>query len=120
MFVRVIHKSSPVVYSLLNLSICLSRESPPELPAISVPFLATLYKMFPKIVRLRMKNTSDWIILENRIFENFILADEPFTKALQGLEAFVLVNNSLCGKLVLALESPITYLIKYLKLKLNI
>ena len=74
--------------------------------------------MFPKIVRLRMATTPDCVILENRIFENFILADESFTKTLRGLEAFVLVNNSLCGKLVLALESPITYLIKYLKLNI--
>ena len=29
-------------------------------------------------------------------FDNFILADEPFAKALQSFENCVLVNNNLC------------------------
>ena len=41
--------------------------------------------------------------------ENFILADEPFAKALQIFENFVLVNNNLCGKLVSSLELPIRF-----------
>ena len=38
------------------------------------------------------------IILENRVIENFILADEPFAKALQIFETCVSVNNDLYGK----------------------
>ena len=49
---------------------------------------------------------SDYIILENWVFKNFILADEPFAKALRIFENCVLVNNNLCGKLVLSLELP--------------
>ena len=42
-------------------------------------------------------------------FDNFILADELFAKALQGLETYVSVDNNLRGKLVSSLESPITF-----------
>ena len=38
-----------------------------------------------------------------------MLADEPFARALQSLETCVLVNNNLCGKLVLSLELPTTF-----------
>ena len=37
----------------------------------------------------------DCIILDNRIFENFILADEPFVKALHIFEACVSFDNNL-------------------------
>ena len=37
-------------------------------------------------------------------FDNFILADKPFMKALQSLEICPLNNNNLCGKLVPSLE----------------
>ena len=43
-------------------------------------------------------------ILVNWVFENFILAYEPFAKVLRSLETSVSVNNSLCGKLVLSWE----------------
>ena len=43
------------------------------------------------------------------VFENFILADEPFPKALQIFETCVLVNNNLCRKLFSSLESPRTF-----------
>ena len=49
------------------------------------------------------------IILDIWVFENFILVCEPFAKALRSLETYVSVNNSLCGKLVSSLESPITF-----------
>ena len=39
----------------------------------------------------------------------FILAEEPFEKALRSFETFVLVNNNLCGKLFSSLESPTTF-----------
>ena len=42
-------------------------------------------------------------------FENFILADEPFAKALRIFETCALVNNNLCGKLVSSLEFPIKF-----------
>ena len=40
-------------------------------------------------------NPPNYIILENWIFENFFLAGDPFTKALQSLLTCVLVNNNL-------------------------
>ena len=43
-------------------------------------------------------------ILESSVFENFILADEPFTKALESLEIGALVNYDSCGKSVSSLE----------------
>ena len=45
----------------------------------------------------------------NWVFENFILPDEPFAKALGILETCVSVKNNLCEKLVLSLESPTTF-----------
>ena len=50
------------------------------------------------------KNPPDCPILWNWVFDNFILADEPFAKAFQSLETFVLVKNDLCGKLLSSLE----------------
>ena len=60
-------------------------------------------------------NLPDFIILDNLFFENFILADEPFAKALRIFETCVSVNNNLCGKLVSLLEFH-SNLIKDLKL----
>ena len=45
-------------------------------------------------------------ILCNWVFDDFILAYEPFAKALWSFETCVLVNNNLCGKLFSSLESP--------------
>ena len=42
-------------------------------------------------------------------FDNFILADEPFAKALRSFETCVLVNNNLCGKFFSSLESLTTF-----------
>ena len=44
-----------------------------------------------------------------KFFQNFILADEPFAKALRIFGTCVLVNKNLCGKLVLSLELPIKF-----------
>ena len=44
------------------------------------------------------KNPPNCRILSNRVFD-VILADEPFTKALQSFKTCVLVNNKLHGKL---------------------
>ena len=51
----------------------------------------------------KKKSIPDSSILDSWVFDNFILADEVFTKALQNLEACVLVNNILCVKLVSSL-----------------
>ena len=55
------------------------------------------------------KNPPDCPVLCNWVFDNFILADEPFAKAFQSLKACVLVNNNTCGKLVSSLESPTAF-----------
>ena len=52
------------------------------------------------------KNPPDCPILCNWVFDNFILAEELFAKALRSFETCVLVNNNLCGKLFSSLESP--------------
>ena len=41
----------------------------------------------PKILVLPVINSPDCTILDNLVFENFILADEPFAKALKALKA---------------------------------
>ena len=51
------------------------------------------------------KNPPDYIIFDNWVFDNLILADELFAKALRRFETCVLVNNNLWGKLFLL--SPI-------------
>ena len=48
-------------------------------------------------------------ILNNWDFENVIVADKPFAKAFRIFETCLLVNNNLCGKLVLSLELPIKF-----------
>ena len=55
------------------------------------------------------KNPPDGPILCNCVFNNSILAEELFEKALQSLETCVLVNNNLCRKLFSSLESPTTF-----------
>ena len=47
------------------------------------------------------------IILDKRIFENFVLADETFAKAFTMFETCASVNNNLYGKSVSSLEIPI-------------
>ena len=51
-------------------------------------------------------NCTSWDIW---VFENFILDDETFAKALRIFETFVSVNNNICGKLVPLLK----FLIKW-------
>ena len=51
------------------------------------------------------KNSPGYPILCHWVFGNFMLAEEPFAKALQGLKSCVLVNDNLCGKLFLSLKS---------------
>ena len=56
--------------------------------------------VFCNIPRNLPKNPTDWLILDNWVFDEFILAEEPFAKALPILETCVLVNYNLCRKLV--------------------
>ena len=50
----------------------------------------------PKIVP---KNSPDCPSLYKWVFDSFILADEPFGKAVRRPRTYALVNNNLCGKL---------------------
>ena len=52
-------------------------------------------------------NPLDCIILDNWVFENFILTEESFAKFLRIFETCVSVNNNFCGKLLSSLELPI-------------
>ena len=54
------------------------------------------------------KNLTDCLILFNYIFDKFIPVKELFAKALQNFGTWLLVNNNLCRKLFLSLESPAT------------
>ena len=65
--------------------------------------------VFSKGSKSLSKNPPDCPILTNWVFDNFILADEPFAKALRSLETCASVNNNLCGKLFSSLESPTTF-----------
>ena len=60
----------------------------------------------PNILSTNSINLPDCIIFDSWIFKNFILADEPFSKALQNLKTCVLVKNSLWGKSSSLLELP--------------
>ena len=51
------------------------------------------------------KNPPDCTMLCNWVFDNFILSEELFGKALRSFETCVLVNKNLCGKLFSLLES---------------
>ena len=54
--------------------------------------------------RVLTKNSNtDCPILDNWLFENVILADEPFAKTLQFLETRLLVDDSLCEQLAWSL-----------------
>ena len=72
-----------------------------------------LYGVFDSIGEPNMDgigiNPPDWFILDNWVFENFILANEPFAKALQIFETWVAINNNSCGNIDSLLEIPITF-----------
>ena len=69
-----------------------------------VPVLIGIYGI-PPIYSQRI--SPDCIILDNFVFENLILADELFAKALQTFETCVSVNNNLCEKLLSTFDLPI-------------
>ena len=62
---------------------------------------------------------SDCINLDIEVFENFVLADEPFAKGLRIFETCVSVDNNLCENLVLSLEFPIRFEERYKLLQFN-
>ena len=47
-----------------------------------------------------LRNFPNCIIFDNWVFENFILVNEPFSKALLVLKTCALINKNLWGKLV--------------------
>ena len=59
--------------------------------------------------RILPRNPTDCTILDNWVFDNFILGDELFAKILRSFETCLSVSNNSCGKLVLSLESPIMF-----------
>ena len=71
--------------------------------------MAISYTFSAVFIRLRVLNPPDYMILDKRVFKNFKLADEPFSKALRILETCLTVNNNLWVKLVLTLEFPIKF-----------
>ena len=52
-----------------------------------------------------LKNPPDCPIWSSWVFNNFMLAEKLFLKALRSFETCVLVNNNLCRKLFLSLRS---------------
>ena len=72
----------------------------------SIHFSLKTIQFFSNGPKSLPKSPPDCPILYNRVFDNFLLADESIAKALQSLETCVLVNNNLSGKLFSSLESP--------------
>ena len=70
------------------------------------PFTTKAHPVFNSGPKSLLKNPPDSPILSDRVFDNFIIPEELFTKALQSFKICVLVN--LCGKLFLSLEPPTT------------
>ena len=60
------------------------------------------------------KNAFDYSC-SNWVFDNFILAEELFAKTLQSLKTCVLVNNNLCGNIVLIIRINSNILSKFLQ-----
>ena len=65
-------------------------------------FLVIILKGYLKIVLIVLSYTAEF-------FDNFILADELFPKALRSLKTCLLVSNNLWGKLYLLLDLRITF-----------
>ena len=56
-----------------------------------------------------LRNTPDCTTLNSWISDSSIFGDKLLAKAFRILETCISVNNIICGKLVLSLESPITF-----------
>ena len=60
-------------------------------------------------IKSKATNHHSCTILDNRVYESFVLANEPFAKTLRILETYPLVDNNLCENLVPALEGLTTF-----------
>ena len=59
------------------------------------------------------RNPPNGLILCSWVFDNFVLVDELFAKALRSLETCVLVNNNLCGKLLFFVKNLKQFLLLF-------
>ena len=77
--------------------------NPNGIETLLANFLSTFFSkrepVYSNGSKIILENSPDCPILCNWVFDNFILADDPFAKALRSLETCVLANNNLCGKL---------------------
>ena len=64
--------------------------------------------IFNNVPESQPKLSPDCSILDNWVFDNFILTDEQFEKALRSLESCLLLTNNFYGKLFSLLELPVT------------
>ena len=87
--------------------------NPNGIKMLLVNGLSTFYikwkTVFSNGLKSLPRNPPDYPILSNWVFDDFILAEELFTKALRSLETCVLVGNNLWEKLFSSLESPTTF-----------
>ena len=60
-----------------------------------IPSKSEEFAPSPKSAVNSPTNPPNYIILENWVFESFLLADDSFTKPLRSLLTCVLVNNNL-------------------------
>ena len=74
----------------------------------SLFFVISLFKNITTSILINT-NPPYCTIFEISVFDNFVLADGLFAKALRSLDTCASVNNNLCGKLASSLESPITF-----------
>ena len=82
---------------------------PFSLTLLSTFFTPTYIIFFEKFMIDSNKDPPNCISLDSWVFGNFILAYEPFAKALLSLETCASVNNNLCGNLFSWFESPFTF-----------
>ena len=61
------------------------------------------------VVSVENRNPHNCKSLDNRVFENFILANKPVAKALRIFGTCVIVNNNSCVKTVSSLKFPIKF-----------
>ena len=73
----------------------------------SFALLAILYTTSAEFNTSRTLNPLDCIILDKCVFENSVLVDKLFSKAIKKFDACVSVNNDLCKKLVSSSEFQI-------------
>ena len=69
-------------------------------------FLVQVLKFYLKLLLKLLPKT---LILWDWVFDNFILAEEPFAKALRSLETCVFVNNNFSGNQYHLLKSPTAF-----------